>query len=420
MRRGWLLLAVAIIVASVASCGGQPQARPPGIEARPSETAIESPSGPAAPPTTGRPGPRQSSALAGSFLMGLTWVSDGRGWALAAVPCARGLCPRVAATRDGGRTWTPLPAPPGIVGDENGTVGCPHVACVVSQIRFATAQVGYLFGPGLFQTDDGGRSWHRVPSRPVEALEPSAGTVVRVVYDHTGCPGPCTRTVQETTAGSGTWHTLLRIPLALSSGGVAAQVIRQGTAVIYLPVYGHTAGGAGTAHTVIFRSTDGGNSWQRLADPCGGTGHNEHDAGGLAAAPGGFVAVLCQPRAGTGLTFVLTSADYGSSWSPPRAVPGGTRHYLSLIAAASPGRLAVATGGAQGDGPFTYWLMVSADNGLRWSAAVTGTTHLSLQAPGATFLGFEDSRVGRWVSDDRDIWATRDGGMHWLRRAFPE
>jgi len=35
----------------------------------------------------------------------------------------------------------------------------------------------------------------------VEALEPLAGTVVRVVYDHAGCPGPCTRTVQETTAG---------------------------------------------------------------------------------------------------------------------------------------------------------------------------------------------------------------------------
>ena len=170
---------------------------------------------------------------------------------------------------------------------------------------------------------------------------------------------------------------------------------------------------------MIFRSTDGGNSWQRLADPCGGTRHNEHDASGLAAAPGGFVAVLCEPRAGTGLTFVLTSADYGSSWSPPRVVPGGTRHYLGLIAAASPGRLVVATGGAAGSGPLTCRLVVSTDNGLHWSAAVTGATQLNPQAPGASFLDFEDSRVGRWISDERDIWTTRDGGMRWLRRAFP-
>jgi photosystem II stability/assembly factor-like uncharacterized protein len=366
-----------------------------------------------------RPGASHGSALAGSFLVDLTWVSDQRGWALAAAPCARGLCPRVAATRDGGRTWTALPTPPGVIQDENGTVNCLHAACVVSQLRFATARVGYLFGPALFQTDDGGRSWHRVLSRPVEALEPSAGTVIRVVYDHTGCPGPCTRTVQETTAGSDTWHTLLRIPPTISNGGVAAQLIRQGDSVIYLPIYGHTAGGAGTAHTAIFRSTDGGNTWQQLADPCGGTIQNEHDASALAAAPGGFVAVLCQPRAGTGLTFVLTSADYGSSWSPPRAVPGGTRHYLNLIAAASPGRLAVATGGAQGSGPFTYRLVVSADNGVRWSSAVTGTTQINPQAPGASFLGFEDTRVGRWVSDDRSIWTTSDGGLHWHRRAFP-
>ncbi|SRR6266545_3809033 len=199
-------------------------ASPGGGEARPfaSQTAAASPSRPAAPSMTGRPGPPQSSALTGSFLMDLTWVSDQRGWALAALPCARGLCPRVTATGDGGRSWTALPIPPGVIQDENGTVNCAHAACV-SQIRFATTRVGYLFGPALFQTDDGGRSWHRVPSRPVEAFEPSAGTVVRVVYDHTGCPGPCTRMVQETAAGSDTWHTLLRISFFSSNGGVAAR-----------------------------------------------------------------------------------------------------------------------------------------------------------------------------------------------------
>ncbi len=348
--------------------------------------------------------------------MDLSWVSGQRGWALAAVPCSGGLCPRVAATGDGGRTWTALPVPPGVIQD--GTADCARVACV-SQIRFGTAQVGYLFGPALFQTGDGGRAWRRVPGPPVEALEPSAGTVIGVVYDHTGCPGPCTRTVQETTAGLDTWHMLLRVtPAMAGSEAVTAQVIRQGPAVIYIPVYGNRAAGAGT-QTVIFRSTDGGGSWQRLAGPCGGTGQAEHDTAGLAAAPGGFLAALCLPRAGTGPAFVLTSGDYGSSWSPPRPVPGGTPDNLSLIAAAGPARLVVATGGVAGGGPFAYRLVVSADGGLRWSTAITGTTQLDPQAPGAASLGFEASPAGWWISDARDIWTTRDGGLHWLRRAFP-
>ncbi|HEV3289853.1 MAG TPA: sialidase family protein, partial [Streptosporangiaceae bacterium] len=256
----WSLLAAAGLVICSVACG----TRAPGEAHRSPGTA-----GSAAAATVGRAGARAGSPLAGSFLMDLTWVSDQRGWALAAAPCGRDLCPRLAATTDGGRTWTALPDPPGRILDPTGLGGCAPAACV-SQVRFATPTVGYLFGPALFQTSDGGRSWHRVPSRPVEALEPSAGTVVRVVFDHTGCPGPCDRAVQETTAGSAHWRTLLRIPAGSAGEGVAAQVVRQGTSVIYVLVYGNPAGGAGTAHAVIFRSTDGGRTWQHGPDPCGG------------------------------------------------------------------------------------------------------------------------------------------------------
>ncbi len=404
----WGLLAAAGVVICSVACG----ARAPGEAHRSPGTAAS-----AAVAAAGR-ADRAGSPLAGSSLIDLTWVSDERGWALAAAPCGRDLCPRLAATTDGGRTWAALPAPPAQVLDPAGPDGCARAACV-SQVRFATATVGYLFGPALFQTSDGGQSWHRVPSRPVEALEPSAGTVVRVVFDHTGCPGPCDRAVQESTAGSAHWRTLLRIPAGSAGEGVAAQVVRQGASVIYVPVYGNPAGGAGTAHTVIFRSADGGRTWRHGPDPCGGAGADEHDATGLAAAPGGFAAVLCAPRNGTGPTFVRTSTGNGSSWGPPHQVPGGTRARLSLIAAASAAHLALATGGATGQGEFRYRLLASSDGGVHWSPAVTGTTQLVPQAPGAAFLGFEDARVGRWISGPRDIWTTDDAGLHWHERAFP-
>lgn len=408
MRRIWCLLAVAGVLIGAVGCG----ARAPGDGRRPSSAGRGTPG---APPTAGKAAAPAGSPLSGSFLMDLTWVSDQRGWALAAAPCGPGLCPRLAATVNGGQTWTALPEPPGRVA---GPDGCAEMACV-SQVRFATTTVGYLFGPALFQTNDGGRSWHRVTSRPVEALEPSAGTVARVVYDHTGCPGPCDRAVQETTAGSARWHTVLRIPAASAAFGVAAQLIRQGTSVLYVPVYGHVAGGAGRAYTVLFRSTDSGATWQRRADPCMSAGPGEHDTSGLAAAPGGFAAVLCAPRGGSGGTFVRTSADNGSSWGPPRPVPGGAAHHLALIGAASATHLVLATGGATGSGPFIYRLVTSADGGLRWSAAVIGSARLDPAAPAAAFLGFEDASTGRWISDGHDIWTTHDAGQHWRRLAFP-
>ena len=406
MKRAWCLLAVAICAVA---CG----TRAPGETHRATARAVAEARASA---TAGAVGELARPPLGGSFLMDLTWISDQHGWALFAAPCGRELCPRLATTTDGGRTWTALPAPLGRVGP-NGAAGCARLGCV-SHVRFATATVGYLFGPALFQTNDGGRSWRRVPSRPVESLEPSAGTVVRLVYDHTGCPGPCNRTVQETTGGSASWNTVLRIPAAAAAGGAAAQLVRQGTSVVYVLMYGHVAGGAGQAHTVILRSADGGTTWQQLADPCPGTGLDEHDTSGLAAAPGGFAAVLCPPRDPTGTTFVRTSTDNGSSWGPPHPVPGGTGDQLDLIAAASAAHLMLATSGATGQGPARYELLASTDGGLHWSTRVTGTVQLDPSAPGATFLGFEDARVGRWIGDARDIWTTGDAGHHWVRRAW--
>ena len=100
MRRMWSLLAAAGLVICSVACG----TRAPGEAHRSPGTA-----GSAAAATVGRAGARAGSPLAGSFLMDLTWVSDQRGWALAAAPCGRDLCPRLAATTDGGRTWAALP-----------------------------------------------------------------------------------------------------------------------------------------------------------------------------------------------------------------------------------------------------------------------------------------------------------------------
>lgn len=344
--------------------------------------------------------------------MDLTWVSDLTGWALSALHCATGLCVEVSSTSDGGLTWHVASTP--AVRVQDGSVDCATVACV-SHLRFATTTVGYLYGPALLVTTDGGRSWAAQQSLPVEAMEPTHAGVYRVVYDHGGCPGPCTRRLDVAPAGSGSWRTVTTIPHQdVPSRQDTAQLITSGDANVYIPVYGDVAAGAGTQQAVVFRSTDSGRTWRRLDDPCGGPAAYPDVAVSFAAATGQFIAALCVSRSGGG-DAVVTSTSAGDTWGPPHPVPGSG---LQIIAAASATHLVVANASTRGSGPVTYTLHASTDGGQQWSTPVTDPEVLDQAAPGSAFLGFEDALVGRWVGYEGAIWTTRDGGTHWLRTPF--
>ena len=371
-------------------------------------TVITSPS-----PTKITPTPSTSR---GPFVIDLTWVSDLTGWALSASVCDSGLCPELASTSDGGKTWQQLPNPPAAI--QNGSVNCANVACV-SHVRFATALFGYLYGPALLVTSDGGRSWRPEQSLPVEALEPSQGRVYRLVYDHGGCPGPCDRIVETAPAGSASWRTLVNIPFVtnVTSRQDTAQLVTQGSQNLYVVIYGDLAAGGGTQQTILFRSLDAGRTWRQLPDPCG-SASAINDAIGFATSSGGFAAALCTPRNGNTATgdFTVTSNNAAASWGPPHPAPGS---YQGAIAAASPTHLVLATGPISGSGPITYTLYVSSDAGAHWALAASAPEQLDAAAPYSAFLGFEDSLVGRWVGFEGAIWTTYDGGAHWIRRAFP-
>jgi hypothetical protein len=358
--------------------------------------------------------PTPSSPSRGPFVVDLTWVSDQTGWALSAAECASGLCAELASTIDGGKTWRQLPSPPALI--PSGAVDCRKAACI-SHIRFASRIFGYLYGPALLVTSNGGQTWRPEESLPVEALEPTQGHVYRIVYDHGGCPGPCDRTVEVASAGSAAWRTVLTMPfMAVESRQDSAQLVTQGSQDIYIAIYGDLAAGGGTQQAVIFRSLDAGRTWRRLGDPCGSSGTVVNDATSLAASTGDFVVALCVPRIGNSHLFVVTSGNGGTTWGPPHLAPGSLPQ---LIAAASPTHLALATGPTTGSGPITYRLYVSADGGAHWSLAVSDPEYLDAAAPGSAFLGFEDSLVGRWVDYEEAIWTTQDGGATWARRPFP-
>ena len=361
--------------------------------------------------------PKQSSRTAASRpardqqLLDASWVSANEGWVLSGEPCAAlGSCARLAHTTNGGRSWQALTGPRAAV--TPGAFMCSRHPCV-SDVLFADPQVGYLYGPSLLMTRDGGVSWRAVRGTYTETLALADGRAWRVAFDHTGCPGPCNAVLQEARIGARAWHTLKRLGSVLGT-----QIVSSGSSLL-VAIYGNQAGGT-SAQAVLYRSTDGGGSWRVQTDPCSGRApdgsHAEQDLTDLATARGGFFAGLCSPHTGFG-TFVVTSTDGGRSWITAGAVPA--RAQVSLLAAASPTTLAAASGPVGGRGSFTARLLISSDGGHRWRPAAANRQQITLLLGAPAWLGFQTPREGRWIASPKDLWVTTDGGSRWRRAAAP-
>ncbi len=356
----------------------------------------------------GAPG---AADLAYSSLLGASWISATEGWALAVQPCATGTCTRIARTTDAGRHWQVLSAPAAAIGD--GTAGCPAGDCL-SQVSFASPTIGYLYGPALLMTTDGGLTWRVQPGPATETLAIDDGQVYRVAYAHGGCPGPCQPSLQEAPAGSASWRTLIG-RLAEPDRSDSAQIVVSGPDVL-VAMYGGVTGPV-PGEAVIYRSADGGSTWRQMADPCGRLGSDgpdqQEDLTGLAAAPGGFFAGLCAAPDST--STVVASADAGLTWRPTAAPPPG--QWLGQIAAATPSTIAVASGATGGNGAYTARLLVTTDGGRHWVTAAIDPQDLSAGSAPA-WLGFQTALAGQWLGDPHGIWTTTDGGLHWTRTAF--
>jgi len=357
---------------------------------------------------------RGASGPGTADVVDLSWLGED-GWALLGVPCGEGFCARLARTADGGLTWTALPTPPaGLTG-----AGCARLPCV-EHVAFASTRVGYLFYPSLLVTRDGGATWSRVAGPQVESLAPGPDDVVRVAYNHEGCPGPCDRVIEAASAGSSRWRVLLAgLSTIAVSRADSAQVLRAGADAIYVPIYGDLAAGVGTQQTTIYRSLDGGRHWSRLGDPCGGSGARARAAIEVAVSPRGSLAALCSPRSAQGADVsVVTSADGGHSWSANRPVPSAAGFAPDLIASAGRNDLVVSNSLVSGSGPYTYRLLSTTDGGQRWSTVASESVQLDTGAASTGYLSFQTPLDGRWVGDQHAIWTTTDGGRRWTRRAL--
>ncbi|MDQ2756424.1 MAG: hypothetical protein M3Y71_07650, partial [Actinomycetota bacterium] len=195
-----------------------------------------------APSTTGTAVP--SRRLPDDFtVLSLTTVASGRMFVLGSASCGGQPCTLLATSSGSGATWSlrgrvpgvraaarvsaaASPADPAAVGSGSG----------VTDVRFASDTVGWVFGRTVLRTADGGRSWAPYAHGgrgPVLALETDGSDVVLAAA--ASCTAPsCTGAVSVSRAAvEASAATVVGSPLLLGQGYLGLDIAwRQQTAVV--------------------------------------------------------------------------------------------------------------------------------------------------------------------------------------------
>jgi hypothetical protein len=348
-----------------AAAGAAPAA---GTGAGPATTAAASATtAPPAASAAAAPAP-SGQVPAGFTIRSVSFVSATEGFALGASA--------IAHTLDAGRTWTALPAPP---------------TTNVSELRFANAEDGWAWGPDLWVTHDGARTWHQliVPGGEgrVYDLEASAGTVHMAVFD-----GQAFR-VATAPVGSDSFSLSLGSPSVPAGAGPVptVQLVLQGRTGWMIEVDRTVIGG--------LRLVNG--TWQPWTPPCIGS---NGPAVLSASSPTELVAVCDQGVWGPATPMgqrLWVSHDGGATFTDVGAAPGAN---VGGVASASPTTVVVASP--------TDALHATFDGGGTWVAV------LPIAASAVADLGFTTATQGVVVAGG-ELEMTRDGGHTWQQVAFP-
>lgn len=336
---------------------------------RPAVTAVASPPRePSAVPSRRPPPATRGPAHAVSA----TFVSARTGWLLVdGGSCGGAACRRrLLRTDDGGRTFTRLPLPP----------------APVTQVRFGSDDDGWAFGQdvpspgnGLWRTIDGGRHWELVLPHPVTSLEVTGGVAWAVVLSD----DETTPALWRARATGNAWQQVRPIP---NRSAVLAASDR---------VYVLAVQGAGPIPpSVVVASASG--TGLREAPPC-----PEGQQPDLLAAGRGRVAVACagDPSAGAQRKTLWTSSDGARTWrqEPEPPVSG----YLLGGSLGLTDRAVFLTGARNA--------VQRLDPDGRWRPVLRDD-----RDAGFTFVGFVDDRHGVALSP-AGTWHTTDGGTTWTR-----
>ena len=339
----------------------------------------------------------------------VTFVGQNTGWVIgqAGQPghCATPYCTSVARTDDAGRTWTGVPAP--LTGPPDGETG-------VSQVRFLDLKHGWAYGPALYATRTGGRTWAPVDTHGLRVTDlETVGDRVFALWATCSGHGPafavdCTSyTLYSAPAGGGSWAPVGDPTTGLTNGSAseAATLALAGTRGYLLAPDGALYAGP----------VDGSAPWPRvssLISPCtpGPARADGQPTGALLGAVNARNLMLACASSSTGSNpsvsaqqkLIYSSPNGGTSWlQMARAPTAGVAFSL----AASPSQSVVLATDSGID------LLPAGE--ISWQAA-----SLQGRAPagGFGYVGMTTDEQGIALPSDPSaglVWFTFDGGQSW-------
>ena len=336
-----------------------------------------------------RPRPALSPVSAG-------FISASTGWLLARPPCAARGCAelRLRQTTDGGRHWLTVPAPPAPFW--NFTIAPGNA---VSQIMFASARDGWAFGPGLWATHDGARTWHRVRVHGTAVMSMAAGGG-RVIAAFGRCPenSPCRFTVYAARMGGDRWRPVpgsAVTGLSAESGLSPAPVLisgRTGFVIADQP--------PARPPVLLAGPADGSGRWHRISVP-----HRICFSAPLAVAPGGRIVLGCgaEPGAGQQRKHAYLSLDQGRTWR--RLADPPSSGYLTQASATARGTIFLSGGRSD--------VYISRNGGRTWQTSRSLRSADIGDGLAATAVTSREAFVLQASLYAKQIWFSYDDGRTW-------
>lgn len=333
------------------------------------------PASPTTPPATSPP---TTPAPAGFVPVSASFTSPTNAWAIGHAPCGADTCSYLLRSRDGTASWGLVSTIPFAVAPARG----------IFHVRFSDDANGWIFGPALWATHDGGKTWKKLGDRMVYGLEALAGRATAVVAN---CDDHCDTAEVLSTPVANDAFTSVGTTMSSIDGGfelatTTEQVVVAAGSEIYIGPPGEGVG--------------------PIEPPCtAGLGMPS----AIAAAGASTIVVACtgDHAAGSSTKVVLVSTDRGLTW-----------------AARGPA--------APRDGQ-TNGVTIAPDQATILLSAASGTTLISRFADGAwtipfndpdnggvalVDLGFTTANQAMAIEPGVGMLITRDAGTTWSRVSF--
>jgi hypothetical protein len=380
-------------VALLTACGtGSQNTGSPSTGATSGKGAtVRTDSGPGTVPTCAAPAAAAFGAVDASF----SSASDG--WLLGITPaaCTPYQLVQMRKTTDGGLKWTKVAAPAAPWSD--GPVTPPGG---VTAVLFANAKDGWVYGPGLWATHNGGASWHQVSTHGYAVYSMAVtGTSVVAAFDKcgmaaAGCDNPKTFKVETAPVHTDTWRAVR----GASGPGAPRVTARAGAAYAYGVIT--SASATAVKLGLLTGPANGSKAWHSAAIPC------PQGAITASAATATHVLLGCALLgAHPATTHLYSSTDSGAKWKQFATL--GLYDGASLIEETPNGTLLV--------GGIYNGIELSRDGGRTWTspAAVDGSDWV--QGGGEIEAALVSNADGYVLVAQGPLWITRDGGKTWTR-----